>query len=410
MKKHVTKLVFVGHVDHGKSTLIGRTLLETGSLPKETYDEVKRVSHELGKDAELAYLTDYLQEERERNITIDTTQIYFRTKKNDYVIIDAPGHVQFIKNMLSGASQAEAAVLLVDAWEGIREQTKRHAYLIHLLGIKRLIVVVNKMDRVDYDRDRFYAIKTDIIDLMNQLSLTPLHIVPASARLGENISKSSPHMGWYGGPVFTDALDRIKLNHRHENKPFRFPVQDVLEKGNDSILLGRVESGCVKQNQKLLVLPEGAEARVRDVMRYGERRRKARTGESIGIVLQNHSTVQRGVVLTHTDQKPVVSNNVSVTVFWLDNVPLHIGDTLTLQCSTQSVTCQLQRVKQRIDSSTLKLLEEHGETVGLNEVGNVVLTLERPIVVDSYAQVPELGRLVLRKKDVVCAAGIVQSL
>ena len=409
MKKQVIKLVFVGHVDHGKSTLIGRTLFETNSLPKDTYEEVKRVSEELGKDAELAYLTDYLQEERERNITIDTTQIHFKTRKKNYVIIDAPGHVQFIKNMLSGASQAEAAVLLVDAQEGIKEQTRRHAYLIHLLGIEKLIVVVNKMDLLDYDPTRFHEIETDIIDFMNQLSLKPIHVIPTSARSGENITKTSPKMSWYGGPVFADSLDHIKLNSQNERTPFRFPVQDVLFKDGRNIVLGRVEAGDVERCQQLLVLPEGYKTRVIEVVRFGEKRKSAQVGESIGIVLENHNDIKRGMVLTHHDQIPIVADEVDVTIFWMGAVPLHKGDEFTLQCSTQEVSCRLKVIEQRIDSSTLQLLEENGETVGPNEVGKVIFKLAKPIVFEPFSQVPELGRLVLRRGDSVYGAGIVNS-
>jgi len=409
MKKNVIKLVFVGHVDHGKSTLIGRTLYETNSLPKEKYDEVKQISAELGKDAELAYLTDYLQEERERNITIDTTQIHFKTRKNNYVIIDAPGHVQFIKNMLSGASQAEAAVLLVDAQEGIKEQTRRHAYLIHLLGIENLIVVVNKMDLVGYDPDRFYEIKTDMIDFMHRLSLKPIHVIPTSARSGENITKTSSKMSWYGGPVFTDSLDHIKQNKQNPNAPFRFPVQDVFFKDDRNIVLGRVEVGSVERNQQLLVLPDGYNTSVREVVRYGEKRKSAQAGESIGIVLENHNDIKRGMVLTQQDQIPIVSDEVDGTIFWMDEDPLHRGDDLTLQCSTQVASCHLRAIEQRIDSSTLHILEENGKIIGPNEVGKVIFKLAKPIVFEPFSQVPELGRLVLRRGDSVYGAGIVNS-
>lgn len=409
MKKRVIKLVIVGHVDHGKSTLIGRTLFETGSLPKETYEEVKRVSRELGKDAELAYLTDYLQEERERNITIDTTQIFFKTRKRNYVIIDAPGHVQFIKNMLSGASQAEAAVLLVDAHEGIREQTRRHAYLIHLLGIEKLIVVANKMDLIDYKHDRFHEIETAILELVHQLGLKPIHVIPASARVGENISNPSSRMGWYRGPAFTDSLDHVKPRDRNSDAPFRFPVQDVLVRDGRKILLGRVEAGSVEKGQEILILPDGYSSRVLDIVRYGEKRKSALTGESIGIVLERHSGVERGVVLVQHDRVPVVSDEMDVTIFWMGDVPLNRGNDVTLQCSTQVCSCRLKTVEQRLDSSTLHLMEENGESVGPNEVGKVVFKLHRPIVFEPFARVPELGRLVLRKGDAVCAAGIVGS-
>ena len=409
MRRKVIKLVFVGHVDHGKSTLIGRTLYETNSLPKEKFDEVKQVSAELGKDAELAYLTDYLQEERERNITIDTTQIYFKTRKNEYVIIDAPGHVQFIKNMLSGASQAEAAVLIVDAHEGVKEQTRRHAYLIHMLGIKSIIVAVNKMDLLDYCSDRFQLVEHDVTDFLNQLSLHPLHVIPVSARLGENITKRSAEMGWYRGPVFTDALDHIKPNRQWENNPLRFPVQDVLSVKEREIIVGRVEAGDIQQHQKVIVLPDGYETSVLDILRYGEKRKGARSGESIGIVLEDHDAVHRGSVLIGQRDRPVTTDEIRVILFWMSDEPLSIGSDLSIQCSTQEIFCQPLKIEQRIDSSTLKLLEDDARTVQQNEVGRIILKLQKPAVFEPFSEIPELGRFVLRKGDTVKGAGIVSA-
>ena len=410
MKKQIFKLVFVGHVDHGKSSLIGRTLYETASLPKETYEEVKRVSLELGKDAELAFLTDYLQEERERNITIDTTQIFFKTRKHDFVIIDAPGHVQFIKNMLSGASQAELAVLLVDAGEGIKEQTRRHAYLVHLLGIKNLIVVVNKMDLVNYEQGHFHDIRKEIIDFLQQLSIVPINVIPVSAALGENVSKESAKMSWYDGPFFTDCLDSLKPVNRKASAPFRLPVQDVLVRKNSNIVLGRVESGSVERNQQLLILPDGKTTRVLDVLRYGERRKVALTGESIGLVLENDNGIERGNVLVQQEKLPAVSDRLHATIFWMYNDILRTGDDLVLQCSTQSIPCCMESIEKRIDSSTLDVLERNGTGINTNEVGEVTFRLNKPIVFELFSNIPELGRLVLRKNENVCGAGIVNKL
>lgn len=409
MKKHVIKLVFVGHVDHGKSTLIGRTLFETHSLPEEKYAEIKKVSADLGKDAELAYLTDYLQEERERNITIDTTQIYFKTRKNNYVIIDAPGHVQFIKNMLSGASQAEAAVLIVDAHEGVKEQTRRHAYLIHLLGIVNLIVAVNKMDLLEYSQNRFYLIEEEVTDFLIQLPLQPIHVIPISARLGENITERSAEMGWYNGPVFSDALDHIKPNEQSERKPLRFPVQDVLSIQEREIIVGRVEAGDIQQHQKVTVLPDRYETSVREILRYGERRKRARAGESIGIVLEDHNAIHRGSVLIGQGDEPVTADEIRVILFWMSDEPLSIGGDLSLQCSTQEVSCRPLKIEQRIDSSSLKLLEEDARNIQRNEVGQIILKLQRPAVFEAFSKIPELGRFVLRKGDTVKGAGIVST-
>jgi small GTP-binding protein len=230
MRRTALNIVFTGHVDHGKSTLIGRLLINTNSLPESKVEEVRKVSEELGKEAELAYVTDYLKEEREQNITIDTTQIHFRTKSRDYVIIDAPGHVEFIKNMITGSSQAEAAVLIVDVSEGVLEQTRRHAYLLHLLGLDAVIAVINKMDIVGYSEERYVEVKDQLIDFLTGLPMNPLHVIPVSAREGDNISEETGMMPWYRGRCFLRALDSLKEEKvSYSSMPLRFPVQDIYE-------------------------------------------------------------------------------------------------------------------------------------------------------------------------------------
>jgi sulfate adenylyltransferase subunit 1 len=410
MGAQVVRLVFVGHVDHGKSTLIGRLLVATNSLPRERIAEVQRVSAELGKEAELAYLTDYLQEERERNITIDTTQIFFRTRKRSYVIIDAPGHVEFIKNMLSGASQAEAGVLIVDAREGVMEQTRRHAYLIHLLGIRRLVAVVNKMDLIDYRVEGFDRVKKDLTGFLGRMSLSPDAVIPVSARLGENIAKYSRRMDWYQGPVFIDALDRIRSERDKRGKPLRLPVQDVLPVRGRRTILGRVEAGSVERGQSLTILPGGLRARAVEILRFGERRKGAHTGESIGLVIDEDHEVHRGAVIVQGDAEPLVTDEVRLTLFWMGDEPFAAGSELSLQCSTQEVGCRPVSVERRIDSSTLEVLEERGLEVRKNEVGLVTLKLQRPIVLEPFTEIPALGRVVLRKEGEVLGIGIIQSI
>ena len=229
MQKEKLKFVIVGHVDHGKSTLIGRLFFDTGSLPADKIAEIEKISKELGRDVEFAFMMDHLQEERDQGITIDTAQAFFHTDKRDYVIIDAPGHVEFTKNMITGASQAQAAILIVDAAEGVREQTRRHAYLLSMLGLTQVAVVINKMDldSVRYSKQRFEQVVAELLEFCEPLGIKPMHIVPISAKQGENVAKKSTHMDWYIGPTVLELLDDFVVPSKPADKPMRFPIQDV---------------------------------------------------------------------------------------------------------------------------------------------------------------------------------------
>jgi sulfate adenylyltransferase subunit 1 (EFTu-like GTPase family) len=266
------------------------------------------------------------------------------------------------------------------------------------------------MDLIDYEQVQFQEIRKGIIDFLQQLSIVPIHVIPVSAALGENVSMESKKMSWYDGPVFTNSLDRLKPVDRKERAPFRLPVQDVLIRNNCSIVLGRIESGSVERDQQLIVLPDEGTARVLEVMRYGEKRKVARTGESIGLVLEYDNDIERGNVLVQQENLPVVSDHMKATIFWMYDGILSIGDDLIMQCSTQSVSCSLQSIEKRIDSSTLDVIEENGTIIGANEVGEVTFRLHKFIVFEPFSHIPELGRLVLRKQDTVYGAGIVNTL
>ncbi len=226
MEKEHMNIVIVGHVDHGKSTIIGRLLYDTNSLPDGKVEELKATCDLLGKPLEFAFILDNLEEEMKQGITIDTTQIFFKTKKRDYVIIDAPGHVEFVKNMITGASQAECALLIVDAKEGVKEQTKRHAYILSLLGLKQVAVIINKMDLVEYKKVRYDEVVNELKSFLTSIKITPSFVIPISAMNGENIAKRSENMFWYNGPTILEALDTFKIKAELEGLPMRYSVQD----------------------------------------------------------------------------------------------------------------------------------------------------------------------------------------
>ncbi len=409
MGKDTLKIVFTGHVDHGKSTLIGRLLIETNSLPEEKISEIRKISAQLGKDAELAFVTDHLKEEREQNITIDTTQIFFKTRRRDYVIIDAPGHAEFIKNMITGTSQAQAAVLLVDASEGVLEQTRRHAYLISMLGLEKIIVAVNKMDLVDYSQKIFNQVTKDLGSFLKNLDLAPVYNIPLSAKEGENILNKSKKMRWYNGPQFLKALGSLKKDaNSTENKPLRFPIQDVYTVKGEKIAVGRIESGYMVKNQGTLTLPSGSKNSVVSIKVFGKEKKSARTFESLGVVFEHTGDLKRGFVIVGEQDPPVLKDIIKASVFWLKEEPLYLHKPIMIRCSTQEVECRVEKVERKIDSSTLEVIDENIDKLMKYEVGEVYIRTLTPIVVEKFSFLKELGGFILKDKGDVAGLGIVR--
>src|SRR6201995_4731101 len=259
------RIVIVGHVDHGKSTLVGRLLHETGSLPEGKLEMLKEVSARRGMPFEWSLLLDALQTERDQGITIDTTQIRFRTRSRDVVLIDAPGHAEFLRNMITGASQADGAVLIIDALEGVRDQTRRHGYLLHLLGVKQVAIVVNKMDRVDFNAARFQAISDEISTHLTGGGVTPTAVIPISARDGDGVALRTPRIDWYNGPTVVEALDTLEPARPLEKLLLRLPVQAIYKFDDRRIVAGRIESGKLAAGDEIVIMPAGKIARIRSV-------------------------------------------------------------------------------------------------------------------------------------------------
>src|ERR1700760_4134185 len=259
------RIVIVGHVDHGKSTLVGRLLHETGSLPDGKLEMLKSVSERRGMPFEWSFLLDALQTERDQGITIDTTQIRFRTNSREIVLIDAPGHAEFLRNMITGASQADAAVLIIDAAEGVRDQTRRHGYLLHLLGIRQVAVVVNKMDRVEFSSARFNEISDEISAHLIGLGVTPSAVIPISARDGDGVAARTPRIGWYKGPTVVEALDALEPARPLERLPLRLPVQAIYKFDDRRIVAGRIESGHLASGDEIVIMPAGKIAKIKSV-------------------------------------------------------------------------------------------------------------------------------------------------
>src|ERR1700761_6848855 len=300
------RIVIVGHVDHGKSTLVGRLLHETGSLPEGKLDMLKAVSARRGMPFEWSFLLDALQTERDQGITIDTTQIRFRTGSRDIVLIDAPGHAEFLRNMITGASQADGAVLIIDALEGVRDQTRRHGYLLHLLGIRQVAVVVNKMDRVEFSATRFKEIGDEISAHLTGLGVTPSAIIPISARDGDGVAAHTPRIGWYDGPTVVEALDAREPARALGALALRLPVQAIYKFDDRRIVAGRIESGHLASGDEVVIMPAGKIARIKSVESgpVAPLAGKQGAGRSVGITLDRELFIERGDIIAHTGKSP----------------------------------------------------------------------------------------------------------
>lgn len=401
------KLVVVGHVDHGKSTLIGRLLYDTGALPPGKLEEIKATSARRGMPTEWSFALDSFQAERDQAITIDTTQIWFRTPTRDTVIIDAPGHREFLKNMVSGAAQADAAVLVIDAEEGVRDQSRRHAYLLHLLGLRQIAVVVNKMDLVGFAQDRFVAISEEITAYLKRIGLTPKVIIPISARDGDFIATQSPRLGWHKGPSLVEAIDAFAPKSISAQLPLRLPIQDVYKFDQRRILVGRIESGTLRVGDKLLFSPSNKTAEVRTIESFGDAPlpTEAKTGQSIGITLSDQIFVERGELASHETSPPILSTIFRATIFWLAPTPLTTGQRLKLKLTTRESIVTVQSIDKVVDTETLAL--SAGSEVPRNAVAEITLRSQHVIALDEYRDNAATGRFTLVDGYDTVAGGLI---
>jgi small GTP-binding protein len=400
------KLVIVGHVDHGKSTLIGRLLFDTDSLPEGKVEEIERICRTLGREMEFAFVMDHLEEEQAQGITIDTAQIFFRTGKRRYVIIDAPGHKEFVKNMLTGASQAEAALLIVDACDGVREQTRRHACLLRMFGLEQVAVVINKMDLAGYSHARFEEVRHEITTLLCLLGITPKHAIPITARSGDNIVWPSDKMPWYEGPTVLEGLDSFLPKESGSNHALRFPVQDIYQVNNRKVLVGRVEAGIIRQDEEVTFLPQEIRAKVRSIEVLWKEKTVAEAGECIGITTDESLHIERGAVACAGAAAPRITSLLQTNMFWMSSRPFQPGEQLLLRVATQEVPVDIT-VEKKMDSSTLEEISEHPGTVMETEIAQVSLRTRQPIVIEDFNEVQELGRFVLVRDMDIVAGGII---
>ncbi|MGH6681723.1 MAG: adenylyl-sulfate kinase [Bradyrhizobium sp.] len=403
------RIVIVGHVDHGKSTLVGRLLHETGSLPDGKLEMLKAVSARRGMPFEWSFLLDALQTERDQGITIDTTQIRFRTRSRDVVLIDAPGHAEFLRNMITGASQADAAVLIIDAFEGVRDQTRRHGYLLHLLGIRQVAVVVNKMDRVKFSKARFDDIACEISAHLTGLGVTPVAIIPISARDGDGVALRTTRTGWYAGPSVLEALDALEPARPLETLPLRLPVQAIYKFDDRRIIAGRIESGQLGAGEEIVIMPAGKIAKIKTVESWPVTPASGRqgAGRAVGLTLDRELFIERGDIIAHVGEVPRDTRRLRARVFWLHDKPLCKDDQILVRLGNREVRASVVGIENAVDPGELSSVES--SSIARNHVGEIDISLAQPIAADAYADNPRTGRLVIEVAGRIAGGGLVLS-
>ena len=404
------KIVIVGHVDHGKSTFVGRLFHDTGALPEGKLEQLQQVAERRGVPFEWANLMDALQSERDQNITIDTAQIWFRTPKRTYVIIDAPGHKEFLKNMVTGAANAEAALLLIDAHEGVQENSRRHGYLLNLLGIRQIAVLVNKMDLESYREERFRQIESEYRAWLKTIGLTPTVFIPIAARHGDNIATRSAQTPWWSGPIVLETLDEFRLAELPKDQPLRFPIQDIYRFDNRRILAGRVESGTLRVGDRLIFCPNNKTSTVKSIERWSAPQTdSASAGQSVGITLAEQIFVERGAIAALETAPPYELTRFKVRLFWMGRQPFKRSRPYKLKLATQEVECEIDQIDRVIDASTLETVSRQRNEifVGRHEVAELYLRTKAPVAFDAHSEIIATGRFVIVDGFDVAGGGII---
>ena len=405
-------VVIVGHVDHGKSTVVGRLLADTGALPQGKLDAVKRECERTGKPFEYAFLLDALIDEQDQGITIDTARCFFKSDKRDYIIIDAPGHIEFLKNMISGAARAEAAVLVIDAKEGVRENSRRHGYILSMLGIRQVIVCVNKMDLVGNREATFHAIEQEYRAFLEGIgAVRPQRFIPVSAILGENLAARGAGMPWYTGPTLLEALDGLTKAPPRNDQSMRMPVQAVYKftsRGDDRrIIAGRVEAGQVRVGDKVVFSPSNKVSTIKSVEGFNTPPRdRIEAGWSTGFTLSEEIYVTRGEVMSHSDRAPLVSTRLRTNMIWLGKKPFVSGRDYKLKLGTAAVPVRIHRILKVIDASELGSVLEK-DHIGRHDVADVILETRQPVAFDLTGDCEATGRFVIVDGYDVAGGGIV---
>ncbi|GAB6137407.1 GTP-binding protein [Halanaerobaculum tunisiense] len=410
-------IVIAGHVDHGKSTIIGRLLADTDSLPKGKLEEVKETCRRNSKPFEYAFLLDALKDEQDQGITIDSARVFFETDLRKYIILDAPGHIEFLKNMVTGAARAEAGLLVIDANEGIQENSKRHCYMLSMLGIDQISVLVNKMDLVDYEQETFEQIVADYTDFLAEIGMEADCFVPVSGMEGDNLASQSKNMPWYEGQTVLDVLDSFQAEELPAEQPFRMPVQDVYKftRGGDDrrIVAGTIESGTVSVGDEVVFYPSGKRSTVKSI--EGFNRPETDTigpGYATGFTLEEQIFIKRGEVATLAKEQeeiePQATSRIKTNVFWLGKESLTKDKEYKLKLGTAKVSARLEKIVRVIDASDLSQDEDKAE-VERHDVAECVFKLDEAIAFDLATELEKTSRFVIVDDYEIAGGGLVEA-
>ena len=415
-KEHIN-VAMIGHVDHGKSTLIGRLLYDAGEIPEHIIEKYRKEAQEKGKATfEFAWVMDRLKEERERGLTIDVAHRKFLTQKYEITIVDCPGHRDFIKNMITGASQADAAILVVDVVDGVMAQTKEHVFLARTLGINQLIVAINKMDRVNFEQKDYERVKEDVTKLIKLVGYKPEEVpmIPVSAYYGDNVLKRSDKTPWYNGPTIFEALDMLKPPEKLIDKPLRIPIQDVYSiSGVGTVPVGRVECGILKVGDKVVFEPAGVSGEVKSIEMHHEPLNEAYPGDNIGFNVRGVSKndLRRGDVCGHPDNPPTVVKDFTAQIVVLQHpTAITVGYTPVVHAHTSQIACQFVELQKKVDPRTGQVKEENPQFLKTGDAAVVKLQPTRPMVIEKVKEIPPLGRFAVRDMGITVAAGMVLDL
>jgi elongation factor 1-alpha len=411
-KPHMN-LVTIGHVDHGKSTLVGRLLFDTGNIREDTLRKLKELAKELKKETfEFAFVMDKLKEERERGVTIDIMHQRFDTQKYYFTLIDAPGHRDFVKNMITGTSQADGAIFVVSCKDGIQEQTKEHAYLAKVLGVNQMVVALNKMDEVKYDEAKFNEVKGQVEKLLKGVGYktAEMNFIPTSGYQGDNVAKKSENMAWYKGPSLVDALDQFTLPEPPVDKPLRLPVQDVYSiSGIGVVPVGRIETGIMKPNDKIVFVPSNVSGEVKSIEMHHEEVPEARPGDNVGFSVRgvDRKTIRRGDIVCHpgTAAKPVKEFTAQIIVLNHPSV-ISKGYTPVFHIHTSQIACTVTEIVKKLDPKTGQTTQENPDYIKTGDAAIIKVVPTKPMIIEKQSEMPELARFAIRDMGQTVAAGI----
>ena len=413
-KPHLN-LAFIGHVDHGKSTTVGRLMYETGAVSQHVIDEYKKEASEKGKATfEFAWVMDSLKEERERGVTIDIAHQRFNTDKYYFTVVDCPGHRDFVKNMITGASQADAAVLVVAVPDGVMAQTREHVFLSRTLGVNQLIIGMNKIDATTppYSEKRFNEVKEEVSKLLRMVGykVDEIPFVPMSGLVGDNLAKASPNLPWYKGPTLLDALNNLKVPQKPTNLPLRVPVQDVYTiSGVGTVPVGRVETGVMKKNDKIVFEPAGVAGEVKSIEMHHEEAPQAEPGDNIGWNVRGvgKKDIRRGDVCGHPEKPPSVAKAFKAQIVVLQHPSaISVGYTPVFHCHTAQIACTITEILAKLDPRTGAVKEQNPAFIKAGDAAIVMVTPSKPMVIEKVKEIPQLGRFAIRDMGQTIAAGM----